>query len=198
VIRIERPKRVPARLAKQGRAARQRDLLAFEAGVTMFEFAREIYGHHTVKRALVKAQHGKCCFCESKVTHVSNGHVEHFRPKGGVRQSDQDPLEQPGYFWLAYEWTNLLFACELCNARFKKNLFPLVNPATRARRPDDDLAREDPLFIDPSRDEPGAPSASVSTTRLRSGAAAAVRSRGAPSGSTARSWPSVGGIAYRL
>jgi hypothetical protein len=42
-------------------------------------------------------------------------------------------LEQPGYFWLAYVWANLFLACQLCNQSFKKNLFPLADPAKRAR-----------------------------------------------------------------
>jgi hypothetical protein len=74
--------------------------------------------------------------------------------QGGARQRPTSKLEQPGYFWLAYAWTNLLFACELCNSRFKKNLFPLASPKARARRPSDDVDAEQPLFIDPSREDP--------------------------------------------
>jgi uncharacterized protein (TIGR02646 family) len=156
VIRIQRPKREPARLAKQGAAARRSDCRAFARGVTTFEFAAKIYGHPSVKTALINAQHNKCAFCESKVTHVASGHVEHFRPKGGVRQRKGDPLQKPGYFWLAYEWTNLLFSCEICNSRFKGNLFPLSNPAARARKPEDDLALEQPLFVNPAVEDPAA------------------------------------------
>jgi uncharacterized protein (TIGR02646 family) len=113
-----------------------------------------VYGHSTVKRALIDAQHDKCCFCESKVTHVASGHIEHFRPKGGVRQHPDDELQIPGYFWLAYEWSNLLFCCELCNSRFKGNLFPLSNPAARARKPADRISAERTMFIDPAAEDP--------------------------------------------
>lgn len=55
--------------------------------------------------------------------------VEHFRPKGGWRQSPGQPIEQPGYYWLAYEWSNLFLACGPCNSRHKRNLFPLTDQA---------------------------------------------------------------------
>lgn len=118
------------------------------------EFDRKVYGSTAVKRGLVASHHGKCAFCESKVTHISAGDVEHYRPKAEVRQSATDPIER-GYWWLAYTWSNLLFACEVCNRRHKARLFPLADPARRARTPDDDLAAEAPLFVDPSLDDPG-------------------------------------------
>jgi uncharacterized protein (TIGR02646 family) len=154
VIRIRRPKRVPAVLAKDGAAQRKAHCGAFAKGATEFTFDGGIYGHPTVKKTLIKAQHDKCCFCESRVTHIASGHIEHFRPKGGVRQRKQDPLKKPGYFWLAYEWTNLLFCCEICNSRFKKNLFPLSDPKARARKPTDNLDAERPVFLNPADEDP--------------------------------------------
>jgi hypothetical protein len=65
-------------------------------------------------------------------------------------------LEQPGYFWLAYGWENLFFACQLCNQSFKKNLFPLADPTRRARSHLDDLTAEEPILINPVDDEPTA------------------------------------------
>lgn len=105
---------------------------------------------------LLKAQHGKCAFCESKVAHISYGDVEHFRPKAGWRQAEGEPLGLPGYYWLAYEWTNLFLACTLCNQQFKKNLFPLQTSARRARSHKEDVTAEDPLLLDPTVDDPEA------------------------------------------
>ena len=118
------------------------------------EFSSKIYAHHDVKTALSVAQHGKCAFCEAKVTHISYGHIEHYRPKAGYRQSTKDKLHNPGYFWLAYTWENLLFSCELCNSRHKGNLFPLANPNRRAKSATDNLADEQPLFVDPTSQNP--------------------------------------------
>jgi len=123
-------------------------------GERTFDFDAKIYGHEQVKTALKEMQQGKCAFCESKVTHIAYGDVEHFRPKGGFRQQPEDPLGRPGYYWLAYDWNNLLFACQLCNQRFKKNLFPLEDPAKRARNHHEDHARERPMLIDPAREDP--------------------------------------------
>ncbi len=107
-----------------------------------------------MKAALSVAQHGKCAFCEAKITHVSYGHIEHYRPKAGYKQSKKDKLHIPGYFWLAYTWENLLFSCELCNSRHKGNLFPLANPKSRAKSASDNLTDEQPLFIDPASQNP--------------------------------------------
>ncbi len=115
---------------------------------------RAIYGHATVKSALISAQYGKCCYCESKVEHVCPGDVEHYRPKMGWRQNDNDPLQIPGYFWLSYEWSNLLYSCENCNRRYKKNLFPLSDPSKRVVAPFGDVSQEPTILIDPSAEDP--------------------------------------------
>lgn len=123
-------------------------------GVKRFDFDATIYAAASVKRALIKAQHGKCAFCESKITHISYGDVEHFRPKAGYRQAAEDDLKRPGYYWLAYEWDNLFLSCQLCNQRHKRNLFPLENPADRAESHRGRIGQETPQFIDPSAENP--------------------------------------------
>jgi len=129
---------------------------AYTDGRKAFEFDSGLYNHETVKQVLVVAQHGKCAFCESRFTHIDYGDVEHFRPKAGWRQEEGEPLNQPGYYWLAYEWTNLFVSCTLCNQQFKRNFFPLQTPTRRARSHKDDVAAEDPLLIDPGAEEPEA------------------------------------------
>ena len=84
------------------------------------------YRHRQIKNALVRIFHGKCAYCESRITHVDYGHIEHFRPKAGSRG---DPR-------LTFEWRNLFLACGICNGTaFKGTKFPtpreggpLVNP----------------------------------------------------------------------
>jgi uncharacterized protein (TIGR02646 family) len=116
-------------------------------------FDRTLYAAKSVKNALITAQHEKCAFCESKLTHVAWGDVEHFRPKAGWRQAAADPLTTPGYYWLAYEWENLSFCCQLCNQRGKRNRFPLADPGARATGPAA-VANEQPLFVDPYSEDP--------------------------------------------
>jgi uncharacterized protein (TIGR02646 family) len=155
VIRIRKPKKRPAVLTNRGKKKTRELQKAHDAGQRTFsDFDRTIYGPQEVKDALRQAQHGKCAFCESRTDHVSYGDVEHYRPKAAVAQKEGDPYDRPGYYWLAYEWHNLFFCCQLCNQRFKRNLFPLRDPGARARSHNDDLNREQPLLIDPAATDP--------------------------------------------
>lgn len=157
MIKIDKLRQAPEILRDKGKKKRlancnsyTRNKAAYRKGKKNFEFDSNIYGHTTVKKKLIKYQHDKCCFCESKISHISYGDVEHFRPKGGVRQAPKGTLGKPGYYWLAYEWSNLFFSCQLCNQRFKKNLFPLKNPGDRAKSHHDDINLEKPMFISPA------------------------------------------------
>jgi uncharacterized protein (TIGR02646 family) len=127
--------------------------LAFDSGQKEFEFDSAIYGGKTVKDALSKAQHNKCCFCESSL-HAQHGDVEHFRPKGGWKQTDTDKLSSVGYYWLAYDWDNLFLSCQKCNQTFKKNFFPLENPNSRAIDHTHDIQQEISLILNPAKDNP--------------------------------------------
>jgi uncharacterized protein (TIGR02646 family) len=152
-----------ARWFERARAATARALLDGAA----HEIRADIYGHLEVRRALEKLFHDKCAYCESKVTASFDWEVEHFRPKRGVTERP----DHPGYYWLAYEWTNLYPACVFCNqlrrersrwgetsrrseAAGKAHSFPLEDESGRAMRPGDDLANERPLFLDPCADQP--------------------------------------------
>lgn len=122
-------------------------------GVLKIEFKENIYNHKQVKRRLIKIQHGKCCFCEVFISH-SPGDVEHFRPKGRYRKDERSGFSYPGYFWLAYDWENLLLCCEICNRSFKKNFFPLHDENKRVHFPNTDCTLEGPLFLNPFVDKP--------------------------------------------
>lgn len=161
MIRIKKPRRAPEILRSGGDGDREtrrlkrlydRDPHAYQRGDLTFSFNRDIYTAASVKESLLLAQHDKCCFCESKITHIDFGDVEHYRPKGGYQQTRTQRLQQPGYYWLAYRWDNLFLSCTLCNQRFKKNLFPLEKKSERARshREWRKLRSERPLFISPS------------------------------------------------
>src|SRR5208282_1073044 len=113
-----------------------------------------VYAHPTVKQTLKHAQHNKCAYCETRDVR-SHGVVEHYRPKLGWRQAREDNLQNGPYFWLAYDWDNLLFACDMCNdAGHKQNLFPLADPAQRATAANPDIRNERPLLINPYDADP--------------------------------------------
>lgn len=144
---------VPAILVYQGNAERLALCAAFKAGNDDFEFDPKIYGHSNVKSSLRTIQDGKCCFCEAKIDHISYGDVEHYRPKAGWVQGDEK-LNRPGYFWLAYDWSNLFLSCPICNQRHKKNYFPLLDNTRRALSFEQEIEDESPLFIKPDVENP--------------------------------------------
>jgi uncharacterized protein (TIGR02646 family) len=157
VIRIEKPAKAPAVLERRGKRTALLLCAEYESDSTAaksWKFDSKIYAAKSVKSALQKAQHDKCAFCESKITHVAFGDVEHFRPKAGYRKTPKDALVQPGYYWLAYDWGNLLFCCQICNQRHKRNHFPLFDESQRAKSHHDDIKGERPLFIHPAEDDP--------------------------------------------
>jgi uncharacterized protein (TIGR02646 family) len=94
---------------------------------------KKAQGHYCrkpIKKALVDMFHGKCAYCESAITHIDYGHIEHFKPKSRREFSE-----------LAVDWNNLLLACGVCNgAEFKGVNFP--GP------------REEGPLIDPTAEDP--------------------------------------------
>jgi uncharacterized protein (TIGR02646 family) len=156
MIRIRKPSEAPKILGDRGSMLTSELCRKADAGEPL-DFDRDTYGATEVKQALCTAQHDKCCFCESKVTHAQFGDVEHFRPKGRAQQSSDAP-PTAGYYWLAYTWNNLYLCCEVCNRRHKRGLFPLANPEQRvsSHHRSTDLGAEQPLFIDPGNEDPAA------------------------------------------
>ena len=120
-----------------------------------------IYAHPQVRVALEQLFYDKCAYCETHVTAGSDWDVEHFRPKGAVAEN----AAHPGYYWLAYTWTNLFLACTFCNQRRqdrprwgdlsagpaagKLDQFPLAVEAQRAHNHGAALNLEDPLLLNP-------------------------------------------------
>ena len=161
MIRIERPPEPPKILKINGRRKTKRNCDRYDRyandyrdGSRKFEFDSAVYGHKSVKEALLRAQFEKCCYCESRFRATSYGAVEHFRPKGAVQQDPHQGRGYPGYYWLAYDWDNLLVSCDKCNTTHKRDLFPLADDTARARSHHDDVNGERPLFVDPAREDP--------------------------------------------
>ena len=73
------------------------------------------YGHDDVRNALKEMFHGKCAYCEMKVSGGIDTDVEHYRPKAGVTEADEAGVDHPGYWWLAMVWENLVPSCTHCN-----------------------------------------------------------------------------------
>lgn len=103
------------------------------------------YKMSDIKGPLFNIYHGKCAFCEQR---VEQWQVEHFRPKSI-------------YYWLAFSWDNLLYACPSCNVS-KSNKFDIEG--TRAKAPKSFKTinarsksydkKEKRLFFNPEVDDP--------------------------------------------
>jgi len=118
------------------------------------------------KDSFAYTQFNKCAFCECDVTKSGYGDVEHYYPKGEVwelsgsgDQRTKKVLSPFGYWWLAYEWNNYLFACAKCNQKFKGSYFPIKEKARRLppnQRPTKRFPKETPLLLNPyGRIDPG-------------------------------------------
>ncbi|REH54733.1 uncharacterized protein (TIGR02646 family) [Tenacibaculum gallaicum] len=85
---------------------------------------REPYGDPDENRSKVEDQlaisyHNKCAYCER----LAKADIEHYRPKKKVSEDET----HNGYYWLCYEWTNLLPSCVKCNRDGgKHNKFPII------------------------------------------------------------------------
>lgn len=151
----------PATLQEPGEKQAQLDCAAYDlcpadyrSGKKSFP-KRTYYNKKAVKDSLIRIHRSKCCYCEKRYRSRAYLHIEHFRPKSGVRQAHSQMKDDlPGYYWLAYRWQNLLLSCHDCNCTYKRTLFPLADPTKRARSHHDDLTREQPLFIDPAIHDP--------------------------------------------
>lgn len=112
----------------------------------------EFEGYDVAKDTLVEKLNEKCVFCE-KDLRPEGSPVEHFRPKAFV-QNEGEPRDESRYWWLAWTWENLLFACFRCNTIIKRNQFPLVPATPPLAELSLDLDMEQPLLIDPAREDP--------------------------------------------
>jgi uncharacterized protein (TIGR02646 family) len=81
------------------------------------EKLKKDYKYKENKEALRDSSFGKCMYCESEISHIDYGDVEHIKPKSLF------PAEK-------FSWDNLGYACPKCNREFKnENYDPdIINP----------------------------------------------------------------------
>lgn len=116
-----------------------------------------------VTEGLRELYHNKCAYCESHAEQAAFYlTMDHYRPKGKLKGE----LSHPGYYWLGYEWTNLLPACPKCNSH-KSSQFPvtglrITTPPVRYGKLDREACKassnihikEKPLLLHPEIDPP--------------------------------------------
>ena len=104
--------------------------------------------HVDLKRILVSEFNGKCAYSESPITPANCTIIRH-RPEGGAI-GENGEVERDHYWWLAYEWENLIPVRREI-ARAKGNHFPVIGPRGRAGTPIQELrSTETAMIPDPS------------------------------------------------
>lgn len=112
-----------------------------------------VYKDDKVVKQLRKDFCDHCAYCESKLDFATSYFpVEHYRPKTAYKTLNNKEEKHPGYWWLAYEWGNLLLSCQVCNA-YKSSFFPLVDE-TKRDIANKNIEKEEPLILSPVDDNP--------------------------------------------
>ncbi len=126
----------------------------------IYDLRNSTYNYSEIGKKLELIYFNKCAYCESKLP-SSSGVINQYRPKSRVDGNSK----HLGYYWLVYEWSNLLFVCPVCN-RNKGTHFPIENENDRVYEPKNTveitqflankspLIDEKPLLLNPEIDEP--------------------------------------------
>jgi hypothetical protein len=88
-------------------------------------------------------------FLEAEGTELANSRK--------LRGRKRPAITEKGYWWLAYDWTNYLLSCAICNQKYKSALFPVAPDRPqrnhikfKALDPcEEDLKIEKPLLLNP-------------------------------------------------
>ena len=73
-----------------------------DGDVNLIRQRKKRYNQEDVKNQLKIETKEKCAYCESKITVVAHGDIEHVTPKSVAPER-------------TFEWDNLTFACQICN-----------------------------------------------------------------------------------
>lgn len=96
-----------------------RYLSLYNAGSKIPDSLKYKYREPEIKDTLIRETHDKCAYCESKISQVCYGDVEHIIPKSKKPE-------------LIFEWKNLTLSCEQCNRNRKGDYYdedePLIDP----------------------------------------------------------------------
>lgn len=99
-----------------------------------------------LKEWMLSQSNDKCWYTEVKCG-AEYLEVEHFRPKGNVKNDDGTKVTD-GYYWLAFNLANYRLSKPMPN-RKKGSYFPIFNEGSRAKSNQDCHLDELPYFLDP-------------------------------------------------
>lgn len=98
----------------------------------------------------------KCAYCETKVGVSDPGTLDPFRPRNGARGLKKGQYAPMHYWWLFYEWDNMMLSCSMCNQKYKRDFFPIEEESRRVQEGmrGESLFSEGALLIDPCNENP--------------------------------------------
>ncbi|MDM8525698.1 HNH endonuclease [Desulfococcaceae bacterium HSG8] len=129
--RVNKDFNAPPDALQRGFEDKKNDLLKRKSD---HQFDGRIY-NNAVKQELREIYHNKCAYCESVMSDDAFT-IEHYRPKKGSYS----------YYWLGYEWSNLLPVCEKCN-NSKGDRFPVEVPSRVSKNSDKKSRVKAPLLL---------------------------------------------------
>ena len=118
-------------------------------GDTLNEFKSSACKWSIFQNLHKRVSNKKCPICEVELVEIQHhdysATIDHFRPKA----ADMYPH-------LKCEPKNYILMCSLCNNRYKKAKFPLVDESKRATgaRTIEDTEEEEPLLFNPAEEDP--------------------------------------------
>lgn len=116
----------------------------------IIEANEKLWRDDRIRDWLLGQFNNKCWYSEA-MDSVSSIHVDHYRPKGRVKQEHGAKLEV-GYWWLAFDWSNYRICGQLLNVK-KWDLFPICEGVRCTPNNPVSLELEAPTLIDPLEDD---------------------------------------------
>lgn len=119
---------------------------------------KELWKNNNLQKDFRDYFYNKCWYTEVKLL-GQDAHIDHFRPKGEIKQFEDYeynvPLQTCGYHWLKNDPSNYRLCCIYANRKTgeggKGCFFPLVTDSPKLTETGDE--NEKPLLIDPCKRE---------------------------------------------
>lgn len=116
----------------------------------IIESKEDLWRDDRIRNWLLSQFNNKCWYSEAQDS-VSSVHVDHYRPKGRLKQELGGETEE-GYWWLAFDWRNYRICGQLLNVK-KGDLFPIIEGKRCMPDSPESIQLEAPILIDPLGDQ---------------------------------------------
>lgn len=116
----------------------------------IIEASKQLWIDDRIRNWLLGQFNNKCWYSEAQES-VSSFHVDHYRPKGRVKQ-ELGANTEGGYWWLAFNWDNYRVCGQLLNVK-KGDLFPIIEGVRCSADNLVSFQLEAPMLIDPRSDQ---------------------------------------------